>query len=77
MDCIEEALTCLTTAAELNAGMTGTWRLIGDCCSLVAEVPQSNVKMQAGLPIYYDNFDDKFSKEFFKFEAILANCTKR
>jgi len=46
MDCIEEALTCLTAAAELNGGMTGTWRLIGDCCSLVAELPESNVKLQ-------------------------------
>jgi len=45
VDCIEEALCVLTKAAELNPSMIGTWRLIGDCCAVIGELPEACVDM--------------------------------
>jgi len=44
--CIEEALTVLTRAAELRPSLHGTWRLLGDCCSILGVLPASTVHLE-------------------------------
>ena len=49
VDCVEAGLTVLTRAAVVRPGLAGTWRLMGELCSLVTRVSEELVSVPSVL----------------------------